>query len=94
MSRIRGSYLYVLSSLDPEVLLVGDNRASIAFDRAAEEARAAAEGHATPGLYETSMLNGRLVILRIDGGPGRIVPVLAQRFESDLASRLDESSWI
>ena len=76
------------------MLLVGDNQASLAFDRATKEARAAADGHATPGMYETSMLNGRIVISRIDGGPGQIVPVLAQRLESDLASKLDESSWI
>src|SRR5882672_12711065 len=74
MKHLRGGLLHVLGSLEPEMLLVGDNQASLAFDRATKEARAAADGHATPGMYETSMLNGRIVISRIDGGPGHDLP--------------------
>ena len=93
MQQIRGSFLHVLRSIDPEVLLVGDGRASSVYDRLATEVAAIERGNATSGLYEVSEFNSHLVISRVDGPPKRVEPVLSQRLESDLVSNLDESPW-
>jgi hypothetical protein len=89
MQQVRGSFLYVLRSIDPNTLLVGDGRAVTAYDRLASEVMAVEKGNATPGLFETSELNGHLVISRVEGPPKRVEPVLSERLESDVASKLD-----